>query len=80
MAGTDNPTVAGIVEEFGGDVDALAAEVLALRRVVDELRALLAAEQTEPIVVISPERRPEPPPEPEPWPTLPPRMAEPRAG
>ena len=80
MAGTDSPTVAGIVEEFGGDVDALAAEVLALRRVVDELRALLAAEPSEPILVISPERRPEPPPEPEPWHTIPPRMAGPRAG
>lgn len=59
-----------ILEEFDDDPVALATEVLALRRVVEELRhALHGDEPIGPIVILSPG---EPPAEPEPrWPLRP---------
>lgn len=68
-------TLDEILEEFDDDPVALATEVLALRRVVEELRqALQRDEPVGPIVVLSPPSEPATP-EPEPrWP-LRPRMA-----
>jgi hypothetical protein len=76
MAETDRPTVQDVLQEFGGDAEALAVEVLALRRVVEELRSLLGSEPRGPFVIVSPPSEPRrPDPEPEPWRVVPPRMA-----
>jgi hypothetical protein len=59
VAGADKPTIAKVIEEFGGDAEALAAEVLALRRTVDELRSIVDGRGPEaPIVIVSPPERP----------------------
>lgn len=75
MTEPERPKVQDVVDEFGGDAEALATEVLALRRVVDELRSLLDAGERGPFVIVSPPSEPrETPPEPEPWRVVPPRM------
>lgn len=67
-------SVKAILDEFDGDPEALATEVLALRRVVEELRSLHADEPSGPFVIVSPaHEQPETAPaEPRP---MPPRMA-----
>jgi hypothetical protein len=66
----DRPaTTAAILEEFDHDPEALAAEILALRRVVAELRSLHRDDER-PFIVVSPPDRPEPP---DPWPPFAPR-------
>lgn len=73
MGEAAHATVKAILEEFDGDPEALATEVLALRRVVEELRSLHADEPGEPFVIFSPAHElPETAPtEPRP---MPPRM------
>ena len=73
MASTHLTTEA-ILEEFARDPDALAAEVLALRRVVAELRSVLDALRDPIVVISSPDRTPPPPPPVEPWPPIVPRV------
>ena len=70
MAEMAHTTLDAILEEFDDDPVALATEVLALRRVVDELRSLHREEPTGPIVVLSPSEPPVPEPEPR-WPMRP---------
>jgi hypothetical protein len=76
MADAEHPTVQAILAEFDRDPEALAAEVLALRRVVEELGSLLSDEPRGPFVIVSPPREPKEPEPTEPW-TMPPRMARP---
>ena len=74
MGEAAHATVKAILEEFDGDPEALATEVLALRRVVEELRSLHADGPPEPFVIISPPHvhQETAPTEPRP---VPPRMA-----
>jgi hypothetical protein len=62
--------VGSVLDEFDGDAEALATEVVVLRRIIEELRERLDARADGPFVVVSPPAPPERPPPggpPEPW-------------